>query len=217
MTDFLRTKSLLQTQPRCFTVDVLQGLMLGAGHRYQKKLADLVGMYADTSAFADLVKTRGDEVVYEVTDFKPSDRAGDVIIGVTRMAAGRVGDEYFMTRGHIHAQADRPEMYFVLQGKGVMLMESPQGQTESMEMGLHTLCYVPPYWIHRSINVGIEDLVMLFCYPADSGQDYEIIERSGGMRHRVIARPDGNWGTVSNTTYRARASSEIAALMANQD
>jgi glucose-6-phosphate isomerase len=188
--------------------------MKGTGHSYQKKFADLSGMYADASAFDALRETRGDEVVYEVTDFKPNDRAGDLITGVTRMVPGQVGHEFFMTRGHIHAQVDRPEMYFVLRGKGVMQMESPEGKTEAMEMGLHTMCYVPPYWIHRSINVGTEELVMLFCYPADSGQNYDIIAQSGGMRHRVMARTDGAWELVDNSAYRARARDALGALMA---
>ncbi|TIN31988.1 glucose-6-phosphate isomerase family protein, partial [Mesorhizobium sp.] len=81
--------------------------------------------------------------------------------------------EYFMTRGHIHNQADRPEIYYGQKGRGLMLMESPEGEVRIVPIDAQTVCYVPPFWIHRSINVGDDDLVMLFCYPADSGQDYE--------------------------------------------
>jgi glucose-6-phosphate isomerase len=55
-----------------------------------------------------------------------------------------------------------------------------------MPLGPGDICYVPAYWIHRSVNVGDVDLVMTFAYPADSGQDYEIIARSGGMKSRVV-------------------------------
>ena len=48
-----------------------------------------------------------------------------MIIGVTRMEPGKVGDEYYMTRGHIHARPNRPEMYYGESGVGVMLLESP--------------------------------------------------------------------------------------------
>ena len=44
------------------------------------------------------------------------------------MSPGKVGDEYFMTRGHIHKQADRPEIYYGQKGSGLMLMESPEGE-----------------------------------------------------------------------------------------
>ena len=60
-----------------------------------------------------------------------------------------------------------------------MLLELPAGEIRTIEIVPRTLCYVPPYWIHRSVNVGPTDLVMTFSYPADSGQDYTIIEDFG--------------------------------------
>lgn len=191
-------------EPRSFAVDVPAGLMRGTESSYQKKLKDMTGQYANTAAFAAVAADRADEVVYEVTDHKPSNKGCDVITGVTRMSPGDVDGEYFMTRGHIHSIADRPEMYFCLAGKGVMLMESPDGQTRAVEMPVGTVCYVPPYWIHRSVNVGNTDFVTLFCYPADSGQDYDIIARSNGMRLRVVKDGAGGWKTVDNAGYKPR-------------
>jgi glucose-6-phosphate isomerase len=118
-----------------------------------------------------------------------------------------------MTRGHIHAIVDRPELYFGLKGYGVMLMESADGETRTVEIRPNTACYVPPYWIHRSMNLGDEDFVMLFCYPADSGQDYAIIERSHGMRLRIVDDGSGGWRSVPNADYQARSPEEIESLM----
>ncbi|SMG19117.1 glucose-6-phosphate isomerase [Paracoccus sp. J56] len=184
----------------------------GTGH-YEKRLSDLAGLYADQTAFAALL-AEGDRVVYDVTEFRPSEKAGDVIFGVTRMSPGRIGDEFFLTRGHIHAKSDRPEIYYGQKGTGLMQLESPDGETRIVEIGPQTICYVPPYWIHRSVNIGDEDLVMVFCYPADSGQDYGIIERSGGMRHRVVAVDDG-WTLTDNTSYVPRPPEVAAALVSN--
>jgi glucose-6-phosphate isomerase len=195
-------------EPSAFAIDVAQGAMQGTASCYRKQLKDMGGQYADMSAFEAMAAVKGEQVVYEVTDHKPSARAGDVITGVTRMVPGHVGGEFFMTRGHIHQVADRPEMYFCLSGKGVMLMESPDGETRCLEMPAHTVCYVPPYWIHRSVNVGSVDFVMLFCYPADSGQDYDIIARSHGMRHRVVQDPENGWALVENKNYRFRDTAE---------
>jgi glucose-6-phosphate isomerase len=39
--------------------------------------------------------------------------------------------------------------------------------------------YVPPNWAHRSINVGIEDLITYFVYPGHAGHDYGTIETLG--------------------------------------
>jgi glucose-6-phosphate isomerase, archaeal len=200
-------------EPRSFDVDVEAGFMKGTGTHYQKRLRELRGLYADAAAFEALAATRGDDVLYEVTDHRPSAKTGDLITGVTRMSPGKVGDEFFMTRGHIHAVIDRPELYYGLKGYGLMLMESPDGESRSVEIRPNTACYVPPYWIHRSMNLGSEDFVMLFCYPADSGQDYDIIERSNGMRLRIIEDGAGGWRSVPNLDYAARSAEEIESLM----
>jgi glucose-6-phosphate isomerase len=190
--------------PASCRVDLDRGILHGATGRYEKRLADLKGIYQDAAAFDRLVQSSGNPVVYEVTEFRPSAASGDLIFGLTRMVPGRVGREFFLTRGHIHAKADRPEIYYGQKGRGLMLMESPDGETKVVEIGPQTICYVPPYWIHRSINVGEEELLMMFGYPADAGQDYDIITRSGGMRHRVVASDDGGWTLAENPDYRRR-------------
>jgi glucose-6-phosphate isomerase len=43
---------------------------------------------------------------------------------------------------------------------------------------------------------------MLFCYGADAGQDYGIIERAGGMQQLVVATPGGGWETRPNPRHR---------------
>jgi glucose-6-phosphate isomerase, archaeal len=63
------------------------------------------------------------------------------------------------------------------------------------------------------VNVGLEPLVMTFCYPSDAGEDYAIIARSGGMRHRVVSDAAGRWTLVQNDNYRPRSAGEIAAIM----
>jgi glucose-6-phosphate isomerase len=199
-------------EPVICPVSVSTGRLDKASGHYAKQLSDLAGLYEDSGAFAAELR-QGDRVVYEVTDYRPSADAGDMIFGVTRMSPGRIGREFFLTRGHIHARADRPEIYYGESGRGVMLLESPDGDVRALPIGPRDIVYVPPYWIHRSVNVGDDDLVMTFAYPADSGQDYGIIERSSGMRSRVVTAADG-WALADNTAYRARARAEIDALFA---
>ena len=200
-------------EPASCLVDVTGGAMSGGTGRYEKRLRDLAGLYEDAQAFEALTAETGDPVVYDVSDFRPSDMPGDMIFGVTRMSPGRVGREFFLTRGHIHAKADRPEVYYGQSGRGIMLLEAPDGETRAVEIGPQTICYVPPYWIHRSVNVGAEDLVMMFSYPADSGQDYGIIERSGGMRHRVMATAQDGWELVENAGYRPRSADVVGSQL----
>ncbi len=201
-------------EPAACLVDSLAGRLTDPTGRYEKRLADLDGLYADAEAFKAMRDAVGDAPVYEVTEFRPSEASGDMIFGVTRMAPGRVGDEYFLTRGHIHARADRPEIYFGQAGQGLMLLERLCGETRTLAVAPGTIVYVPPYWIHRSVNTGPDDLVMMFAYPADAGQDYGIIARSNGMRVRIVDDGSGGWREVPNAAYRPRTPEEIAALEA---
>ena len=201
-------------EPVSSVVNVSAGSLGGKTGRYEKRLSDLAGLYEHAAAYADAVARLDDPLVYAVEDFRPGDHAGDLIYGVTRMIPGRIGDEFFLTRGHIHARADRPEIYYGQQGKGLMQLESPAGETRIVEIGPQTICYVPPFWIHRSINISDEDLVMVFAYPSDSGQDYGIIETAMGMRHRVKADGAGGWRLAENPAYRPRDGATVNAIMA---
>ncbi|MBN9046812.1 MAG: glucose-6-phosphate isomerase [Rhizobiales bacterium] len=195
----------------CF-IDPVSGKLAHATGRYEKRLADLAGLYRDEKAFDALAARESDRVVYAVEEFRPTEATGDLIFGVTHMEPGAVSGEYFMTRGHIHKLGNRPEIYQGLSGEGLMLMESPQGETRIVEIRPHAVCYVPPFWIHRSVNTGSGPFVMFFCYPSDSGQDYEIIARSGGMRSRIFADGKGGWVERENDLYRPRTSQEIDAV-----
>ena len=177
--------------------------MAGRTGRYEKALSELEGLFADGEAYAARLAREGDRVIYHVDEFRPSDAAGDLITGISTLSPGRVGAEFHMTRGHIHARQDRAEIYHCLSGHGLMLMETLDGQTVVTELRPGVVAYVPPVHIHRSVNVGDTDLVTLFCYPADAGQDYGIIARSGGMRHRVVADGDG-WRLEENSGYVPR-------------
>ncbi|WP_119393002.1 glucose-6-phosphate isomerase [Taklimakanibacter lacteus] len=201
-------------EPGICVVDVAKGELVGATNRYTKTLGDLAGLYEDAAAYEALLRKMGGTAVYEVTDYKPSQDAGDMIVGVTKMLPGKVGREYFLTRGHIHANADRPEIYYGESGRGLMLMESPAGEIRTVEIAPRTICYVPPYWIHRSINTGADMLVMTFAYPADSGQDYDIIAKAGGMRSRIVDNGAGGWIAVDNASYRYRSRELVDSIFA---
>jgi glucose-6-phosphate isomerase len=55
---------------------------------------------------------------------------------------------------------------------------------------------------------------MSFCYPADAGQDYGIIEQAGGMRQRILDDGAGGWVAVDNPDYRPRPQAQIDVLFA---
>ncbi len=202
--------------PATCSISMLAGTMTGGTGRYDKRLSDLRGIYADEAALTALIQTTCDPVVYDVCDFRPSADPGDLIFGVTRMSPGKVGREFFLTRGHVHAKANRPEVYYGQKGFGVMQLESPDGETRIVEIGPQTICYVPPFWIHRSVNTGADDLLMMFSYPADSGQDYGISSARAGCVTALsrMGLKVGPWSRIQTTS---RAPSDIAKLFKRTD
>lgn len=177
------------------------GMLGGSNGRYEKRLPDLIGMYRDGDAFAALLEADRGDPVYWVESSHTEDGPGGLITGISVLEPGKVGAEFAMTRGHLHAISDRSELYVGLSGYGVMLLETVDGQSSVVELSAGRAVYVPGNWVHRSVNVGDERFVTLFCYAADAGQDYSIIERAGGMKQLIVER-DGHWRAISNPDHR---------------
>jgi glucose-6-phosphate isomerase len=82
-----------------------------------------------------------------------------------------------------------------------MVLETVAGESKVVPVQPGQAVYVPGNWVHRSVNVGSERFVTLFCYAADAGQDYSIIERAGGMKSLVVAQ-GGRWAVAPNPDHR---------------
>ena len=178
------------------------GVMSGATSAYEKRLGDMAGVYRDEAAFRRVLAEKGpDFLVYRVEEHRNLDVEGALIIGTSTLQPGRYGDEFAVTRGHLHAKADRAELYYCLSGAGVMLLETLDGRSEALPLRPGEAVHVPGHWVHRSVNVGDEPFVTLFCYGADAGQDYELIRRAGGMSALAVADGAGSWTTRPNPDH----------------
>ena len=111
-------------EPAQAVVTPQTGELAGASRRYQKRIRDLERFYLDHTAFESIAASRGDDIAYEVYEYRPNENPGDLIFGISILCPGKAGNEYFMTRGHIHAKSDRPEIYDCRTGTSVMLMET---------------------------------------------------------------------------------------------
>lgn len=190
--------------PVVLTTDPTTGATGPGTAHYAKRLSELEGVFADAQAFAQAVGDDPDRVVYEVFDYRPQERAGELILGTSVLQPGLVGREFHLTRGHLHRLADRSEVYHCLSGHGVMLMETLAGEVVAEELTPGRTVHVPGHWIHRSVNVGDEPFTTLFCYPADAGQDYDVIAAAGGMAELVVTDGAGGWRTEPNPAWRRR-------------
>lgn len=182
------------------------GALDGRTGGYRKRLGEMAGVYRDDVAYRrELARYGPERLVYQVAEHRNSDGAGALVIGTSTLLPGRYGAEYAMTRGHLHRTEDRAELYHCLSGVGVLLMETLDGRSRALPLEPGAAVHVPGHWVHRSINTGDEPLVTLFCYPADAGQDYELIARAGGMARLVVDDGSGGWASVPNpdhTGYR---------------
>ena len=165
--------------------DLTTGLSqtVDTGKRY---LSQMKGMFNDSAAYEAMLN-RGDTLVYEFHGLPLPEDPGDFSFGCSILHPGKVGDEYFFTKGHFHQVLMTGEVYYCLRGHGYMLLEDKEGDTRALEMTPGVVAYVPKGYAHRSVNVGEEDLVTFFVYRADAGHDYGSIETKG-FRKLIVER-----------------------------
>ncbi len=165
-----------------FTFNILQNevfILSDYDNRIIRKLSAMIGQYLDLDAQNALLE-KDDPILYEVYEVQRPKVAGELFHGLSIVHPGKVGDEYFMTKGHFHSVLNTAEVYHILNGEGYMVMETPEGEWSVEKLQAGTVLYVPPRWAHRSINTSpVEDLVMFFIYPGDAGHDYGSIEKQG--------------------------------------
>lgn len=167
--------------------------------RYKKVLSDLRGFVADDKALEEKIRREGDVTVYEVIDYRHA--ASDLAFGTTIMSPGKVGDEFFITRGHFHTRRECGEAYYTQSGTGLVLLETRDGDVRSIEMKPGVCAFIPPDWAHRSINTGPDKFVFTWFCATDAGHDYgSILER--GMRKLALDR-GGTVALVDNPRHAA--------------
>lgn len=168
-------------------------------NQIMRQLSDLEGQFLDEPAYENELR-KNDTIVYEVFEKKRPELAGELLHGISIIHPGKIGDEYYMTKGHFHDELATAEIYYCLQGEGMMVMETLEGDWSVEAFSAGDLVYVCPSWAHRSVNVSLEDdLVMLFVYPGNSGHDYGSIEHQG-FRKVVVAR-DGQPAIIDNPRW----------------
>lgn len=163
---------------------------LAGANPVERRLADLRGCFADAAAY-EAALAAGNPLLYRVASVEPGAGEGDLHYGVGCLMPGRIGDEYFLTKGHLHAWRPAAEFYFGLTGEGVMLLEDEAtGESRMVPLRPHHAVYVPGSTAHRTMNTGTVPLTYLGVYPARAGHDYGAIAQRN-FRHVVVERAGG--------------------------
>jgi len=172
---------------------------IGEGIESSKRyLSNLRGMVADEAALEGMIK-KENTLVYEFYEMGVPEHPGDLAFGTSICYPGKVGDEYFMTKGHFHSILDTAEVYLCIRGRGLILMENPEGDISYEVLTPGKMAYVPKRYAHRSVNIGKEPFVQFFTFRADAGHDYGTIE-TRGFRKLVVER-DGNFAVIDNPRW----------------
>ncbi len=167
-----------------------------------RRLSDLAGYFVDEVAYQMLLR-QDDPLLYTVYGTNRPAVAGELISGITLLHPGKVGAEYFMTKGHFHAVLATAEVYYCLRGDGMIVLESPEGEGYVEPFPSGAVLHIPPCWAHRTVNVGDEDLLFFWVCPADAGHDYGTIADKGFRK--LVVEQDG-LATVIDKPIRNRSS-----------
>jgi len=147
-------------------------------HHVQRHLSDLQDYFYDKSAVSSMLM-KSDPLIYEYWEMEYAGTGNGLSFGMTCIQPGRIGNEYFLTKGHFHADGMGDEMHMILEGKGLVLLSDREGNSMCMEMLPAKICYYPGHLAHRTINTGIKPLVFVGIWQPNIVHDYETIKRSG--------------------------------------
>ena len=165
----------------------------------QRRLSQMKGMYYNESALQETLN-KDDPLVYEFYELGIPEHPGDLAFGTSIVYPGKVGNEYYMTKGHFHTILDTAEVYYCLQGHGYMLTENPEGDWTAEEMMPGKTVYVSKRYAHRSINVGNEKLITFFVFRSDAGHNYGTIETKG--YRKLIVEKDRKPVVIDNPKWK---------------
>jgi len=164
----------------------------------KRYLADVKKMFIDSAA-AHQILEKENPLVYEFHELGMPSDPGDLAFGTSITYPGQVAGEYFMTKGHFHRILETAEVYYCIQGHGMMMMENPAGQWDCRELTPGKAVYVPKRFAHRSINIGQPPFITFFCFRADAGHDYKTIETKGFRK--IVVEKDGKAAIIDNPRW----------------
>lgn len=159
-------------------IDLRSGRLTGNVQQSEKRLSELANVFKDEAARLSMPQ---DTLVYSVQMHRAEKdgKEGGLFFGTSFLYPGRVGTEYFMTRGHFHAKIDAAEYYWCIDGEGMLLLMDEDQNCSMERMSPGSLHYIKGRVAHRIANTGDRILAVGACWPSDAGHDYRTIAEKG--------------------------------------
>lgn len=165
---------------------------------HDRKLSQLEDCYVGRDEYLAALQL-GDPVIYRVSSLEEASGDGDLHLGLGLLMPGKVGAEYYLTRGHLHAWREAAEIYIGLSGEGLMLLETEDGTDQAVPITTESIVYVPGLTAHRTVNTGSTPLTYLGIYSARAGHDYSTVAQNNFRQ--VVVEVDGQPNVVQRTTW----------------
>lgn len=136
--------------------------------------------YQEVSYLYENPHRQDDPIVYDVYSYTKGDPQiqGHLYWGLTVLKPLLINGECNMTKGHFHQDRDCSEIYFGIQGEGLLLLMDENGKCWAEKVYEGSLHYIDGHIAHRLINIGETELKVGACWPTTAGHDYAAIEKN---------------------------------------
>ncbi len=181
-------KPIISNVPTSVQINLEDGEMVPhtvLDHRHVSHLAE---SFSDRSA-VEAALSQSDPLIYTIYHHAFVTDKTDMAMGMSVIAAGKVGDEYYMTKGHLHESDDQAEIYYCVQGEGYLLMDDLQGDFQAMPFTAGTAVHIPPQYAHRVVNTGKKPLIFVSAFHLAAGHVYQPVAEKGFAR--IVIEVDG--------------------------
>jgi len=178
-------------------VDLKEMKLNPEGELIIRKLSDMVDVFQDKKAVKEALKEN--PLIYKFYNVQIPEENEHLQHCISIIFPGKIGSEYYMTKGHFHKTKDTAEIYLTLKGRGKLIMQTPDQKSRVLDMEEGSISYIPPYWAHRTVNTGGKPLIFFAVYRGDAGHNYGIIEKKGMAI--IVVEEEGKPVIKNNPAY----------------
>src|SRR4030042_2235908 len=97
--------------PFTLTLPIPQVIPSRVDNHIERRLSALRGQFFDQETY-DTMLSKEDQLIYEVYEIRRPKVEGELLMGISIVHPGKVGKEFFMTKGHFHSVLETSEIYY---------------------------------------------------------------------------------------------------------
>ncbi|HEY5501548.1 MAG TPA: glucose-6-phosphate isomerase family protein, partial [Candidatus Humimicrobiaceae bacterium] len=98
-------------KPFVYKVDTKNEIISNPDSHIIRKLSSMKNQYLDEKSYGEML-AKEDCLLYEVYEKLVPELEGELLQGMSIVHPGKVGNEYFMTKGHFHSILNTAEFYY---------------------------------------------------------------------------------------------------------